>query len=153
MQNDNGLNVALILWSLWTGAHFGEPGAATMKRAMALGGEWERKVVAPLRNVRRALKAGVEGATSEALRQQIKAAELAAEFEAMRALEILTRAQAGPIAGMDAAARARRTLAAYVRASGRAETPGFSIGLLEELIGLTVPAPNQDAPQNAHDGS
>ncbi len=153
MQNEHGLNVSLILWCLWTGVHFGEPDAATMKRAIAIGGEWERKVVAPLRNVRRALKAGVEGATAETLRAQVKAAEIDAEFEAMGALEFLTRTRAGLIVGTDVAARVRRTLAAYVRVSGAAETPGFSIGLLEKLIGLTVPAANQDAIQNAHGGS
>jgi uncharacterized protein (TIGR02444 family) len=151
LQNKHGLNVTLILWCLWTGAHFDEPGAATLKRAAAIGDEWERKVVAPLRDVRRALKAGVGGATNEALRAQVKAAELAAEFEAMNLLDLLTRAQAGPIVGTNSAAHARRTLAAYVRASGAAETPGFSVGLLEELIGLTVSAPNQGAIPNARD--
>lgn len=142
-----------MLWCVWTGAHFAEPDVATMKRAMAIGGEWERKIVAPLRDVRRALKAGVNGAASETLRTQVKAAELSAEFEAMQALELISRAQAGRYAGTDAAGRARRTLAAYVRAAGGADSPGFSVGLLEELIGLTVPAPNQDAIANAHDGS
>ena len=152
MQDSHGLNVTLILWCLWTGAHFAEPDTATMKRALATGAAWERKAVAPLREVRRALKAGVEGTDAEALRAQVKAAELAAEFEAMKALELMTRAQIAFDASTNAQGRARRTLAAYVRASGGAETPGFSIGLLEDLIGLTVPAPNQDAIPSAHGG-
>ena len=152
MQDDHALDVTLILWCLWTGAYFAEPDTAMLNQALAIGGGWERKVIGPLRGVRRALKAGVAGESAEALRAQVKAAELAAEFEAMKALEKLTHDRAAPSMGTDNAGRARRALAAYVRAAGAAETPGFSIGLLEELIGLTVPAPNQDAIPNARGG-
>jgi uncharacterized protein (TIGR02444 family) len=151
LQDAHGLNIPIILWCLWTGAFFAEPDAATMKRAIAIGAAWERKVVAPLRSVRRALKDGVEGKTPVALREQVKSAELAAEAEALSQLEMLTRRQVGAAATADARSRARRTLAAYARAAGAAESPGFSIALLEIVIGLTVPAPDQDASQDQRD--
>lgn len=151
LQDAHGLNVPVILWCLWSGAHFAEPDAATIKRALAIGGAWEQKVVAPLRSVRRALKEGVGGVTSEALREQVKAAELFAENVALDELDRLARAEAGAPSDPDSAARARRTLAAYVRAAGAAETPGFSIGLLEEIITLTFRAQNQGVSQNHRD--
>lgn len=144
MQDTHGLSVPIVLWCIWTGAYFTEPGAAVLKRAIAIGKAWDDRVIAPLRAVRRALKGGVEGNPAEALRDQVKAAELAAEREALNDLDALSRRLAPPSSGADAPARARRTLAAYVRAAGAAETPGFSIGLLEEVIGFTVPALNQD---------
>lgn len=152
LQDAHGLNVPILLWCLWSGAHFAEPDAATIKKALAIGDAWEKKVVAPLRSARRALKEGVGGVTSEALLEQVKAAELSAERIALDQLESLSRGSAGaPSVADAAAARVRRTLAAYVRAAGAAETPGFSVGLLEEIIELTFRAQNQGVSQNHRD--
>lgn len=136
LQEAHGLNVNLVLWCVWTGAHFGEPDGATLKSAMAIANEWDAFVVAPLRAVRRKLKNGVAGIADEALRDQVKAAELGAE----RALQLRLESFAAALSGAagDRQARARRTLAAYARAARAAETPGFSISLLEEVIRLTV---------------
>ncbi len=101
---------------------------------MEIAGEWEGAVVAPLRGVRRRLNA----APVKALRDQVKAAELGAEQASQASLEALAYGALTPTASGGGEARARRTLAAYVRLAGAAATPGFSIALLEKLIGLTV---------------
>jgi uncharacterized protein (TIGR02444 family) len=136
LQDAHGLNVNLILWCVWAGAHFGEPDGATLKSAMAVANEWDAAVAAPLRAVRRKLKNGAAGIADEALRDQVKAAELGAE----RALQLKLESLAAGLPGAagDRLACARRTLAAYARAARAAETPGFSISLLEEVIRLTV---------------
>jgi hypothetical protein len=46
--------------------------------------------------------------------------------------------------GAGAAARARKTLASYVRMTGAAKTDGSSVSLLESLIELTFPASESD---------
>jgi len=140
-----------MLWCLWIGLHFAEPDTAMLTRAMAVGTRWRTEVIAPLRSARRALKAGIEGATDEALRAQVKEAELAAERAALMALDALTRHRAPPPPDSDGGARARRLLAAYGRRAGAAQTPGFSIALLEELVGLTVCCPIPGASRNPRD--
>lgn len=139
MQDAHGLNVNLLLWCAWTAAHFSEPDEATLRRAMMIAGEWDSSVVAPLRGVRRKLKARSDQAP---LRQRVKEAELAAEREVQAELESLAQRQLPAAPNDDAAPRARRTLAAYARAAGAAKTAGFSVTLLEKVAGLTVPRPD-----------
>lgn len=103
---------------------------------MTIAGEWETGVVSPLRGVRRKLKTR-DG--QDALRQLVKEAELAAEREVQTGLDALARRQMTPSPDPLAEPRARRTLAAYVRAAGAAKTAGFSVALLEKVAGLTVP--------------
>ncbi len=151
MQDQFGLSVPLVLWCVWTGAHFAEPDPATLKRAMMTGDRWEQLVIARLRMVRRTLKNGFDGAPAETVRADVNAAELAAERELLARLEALTRDVVTATADSDVTARARRTLAAYVRAAGAAGRPGFSIALLEEVVGLTVEKPIPGACQNPCD--
>lgn len=151
MQDRFGLSVPLVLWCLWTGAHFAEPDPATLKRAMLIGDRWEQSVIAPLRRVRRMLKDGFDGAPAESVRAGAKAAEIAAERELLARLEAMTRGLAKPEPDPDFGARARRTLAAYVRATGAAGKTGFSITLLEEVVGLTVAVPIPGASQTPCD--
>lgn len=138
LQDAHGLNVSLVLWCLWTGARRAEPDGATLKNVMAIAGEWDAAVLAPLRAVRRKLKAGVAGIASEPLREEVKAAELHAERALQGRLESLAPTVLHAPADSDREGRARRTLAAYARAARAAETPGFSISLLEEVIRLTI---------------
>ncbi len=135
MQDAHGLNVNLLLWCVWTAAHLSTPDEAALRRAMQISGEWEENIVAPLRQVRRKLKTC---GGPEALRLQVKEAELSAEREVQSALEAMARRQLSPASDEDAGSRARRTLAAYARAAGAAKTSGFSVSLLEKLAGLTV---------------
>lgn len=136
LQDAHGLNVVLLLWCVWIAARFGEPDEAAMRRAMMVADEWETGVVAPIRRVRRLLKSKP---AVDALRAQVKAVELAAEAELQSALEALAALHLRPAADGDAAARARRTLAAYARLAEAPKTPGFSVCLLEKVASLTVP--------------
>ncbi len=138
LQDAHGLNVNLILWCAWAGAHHAEPDGAALKTAMAITAEWDSAVVAPLRAVRRALKSGVAGIAAEHLRAEVKAAELAAERALLARLDAFSQGALLPSHDADRAGRARRTLAAYARAARAAQSPGFSISLLEEVIRLTV---------------
>ncbi len=65
-------------------------------------------------------------------------------------LEALAHKQLATLDTGDSRSRARRTLAAYARAAGAARSARFSISLLEEIIGLTLPAPGE--PPDAHRG-
>ncbi len=141
MQDAHGLNVTLVLWCVWASVRFAEPDPATLKSAVTIADEWERTVVSPLRGVRRRLKASPDcppiGAIEE-LRDQVKAAELGAERIMHDRLDALAVSALSPAAGGAPDRRARKTLAAYARQAGAARTAGFSIALLEKVIGLTV---------------
>jgi hypothetical protein len=103
---------------------------------MLIAGDWEGEIVEPLRRVRRKLEAH---GGAQRLRQQVKDAELAAEWEVQNALEDLARRHLRPASDPDALFRARRALAAYSRAAGVATTAGFSVALLEKVARLTFP--------------
>ncbi|WP_029013975.1 TIGR02444 family protein [Niveispirillum irakense] len=81
-QDAHGQDVNLILWAAWLGwrGHLLTP--AELDAAQAATAPWREEVVAPLRTLRRRLKTGplpAPSPTSDALRGQIKAAELEAE--------------------------------------------------------------------------
>ncbi|MCK2185655.1 TIGR02444 family protein [Halomonas getboli] len=83
LQDDAGVEVIELLWRLWLFRH--GLAAGPMPDAVA---RWQAEVTAPLRRLRRSLKA--EAAEREgvaALRQRLKAAELDAEREALVRLE------------------------------------------------------------------
>jgi uncharacterized protein (TIGR02444 family) len=92
LQDEHGLNVNLLLWCVWleqldvhlTEAHFQEAHHHT--------DEWDRRYVVPLRQLRRRMKTefGTRDETIEAIRNQIKGAELAAEKELQMRLQRLT---------------------------------------------------------------
>ena len=82
LQDRRGLDVAVLLHACWLGTRARglcvTETAGLVWRTMP----WRNEVVRPLRRVRRRLKAGLEGMPrelSEPVRQQVKAAELAAE--------------------------------------------------------------------------
>ncbi|ATJ81099.1 TIGR02444 family protein [Halomonas beimenensis] len=83
LQDDAGLEVIELLWRCWLFRHglAAGPLPEEVRR-------WQAEVTAPLRRLRRDLKAeAVERASVAALRERIKAAELAAEREALARLE------------------------------------------------------------------
>jgi uncharacterized protein (TIGR02444 family) len=93
LQDDHDQNVPFLLWAAWAALE-GRP--VDLPRAAALVRAWEAEVGAPLREVRRALKPArvdVADAARQALREQVKAAELAGEKVLMESLE----ATCGPV--------------------------------------------------------
>lgn len=127
LQDDHGQNVPLLLWGVWAGAT--DPDLAA--EAAHAARHWEQAVVGPLRIARRALKSpapAIAEAGRERLRQEVKAAELAAERLLLEGLEMLTPA---PTPGGDAV----RPLAALWAASAAWGTsPDAPLAALAELL-------------------
>ncbi|MDY7116226.1 TIGR02444 family protein [Halomonas sp. SSL-5] len=99
LQDDAGVDVCELLWRCWLlhhGAipeHGSETGLVEVRR-------WQREVTAPLRRLRRELKATAAERDGVArLRETLKRAELEAEREALARLEAL--AMTGPLRPLD----------------------------------------------------
>lgn len=94
LQDVHGQNTSLLLWAIW--AEAADP--AQLARAAALARAWEAEALKPLRAVRRALKVPlppVPDDAREALREDVKAAELRAERVLMETLETLGPERSG----------------------------------------------------------
>jgi uncharacterized protein (TIGR02444 family) len=82
LQETAGVDVNVLLYLLWLGAHGRRLGRAEVAAAAALTEAWRRELVGPLRQARRASKqspAGFDAGAVAGLRLQIKRAELEAE--------------------------------------------------------------------------
>ena len=116
LQDRCGADVNVLLFCCWTGSRGRALSAREMRAALATVRRWQREVVLPLREARRALKriiadlpvaapgvaSGTVGADSLArLRKRIAAEELAAEYVEQRFL-------ADFAAGLPAATRVAR---------------------------------------------
>jgi len=143
LQDEYGFNVNLLLWSCWSAEHFCEIPESCFRKAHELTAAWSASVTAPLRSVRRFLKAPPEpfaAGAALALREDIKTAELNAEAIEQDLLQNLAANALTPAANdEDATPRARRNLALYTALAGAAKRPGFSTLLLESLIGHIFP--------------
>jgi uncharacterized protein (TIGR02444 family) len=97
LQDDHGQSVALLLWRLW--ALDRAIDAGQLRAAVLICRAWEGSVLAPLRSVRRGLREPVPGVADPArlaLRESVKADELAAEHVLLEALEASTSAYTKP---------------------------------------------------------
>jgi len=118
LQDDYGLDVNLVLFSIWCGLR--GPGvlqADELSECVTRAGRWQTEVVACIRRVRRTLKADSLGATAElvqAFRPQVQALEIDAEHLEQLLLASIVPLQRGP----RGAAAARLNLAAYLQAAG-----------------------------------
>ena len=89
LQDQHGQNTSLLLWAVWS--ETADP--ARLAQAADIAHRWDALALSPIRAVRRALKPefpGVGSGSREALRDDIKAAELHAERVLMEALEAIT---------------------------------------------------------------
>ncbi|MBS0333783.1 MAG: TIGR02444 family protein [Proteobacteria bacterium] len=107
LQDDHGQNTPLLLWAVW--AETGD--VELLARAAGLARRWDMVAVSPIRGVRRALKPPFEGvgdAAREALRDDVKAAELRAERVLLETLEALGKGPGGvpALQALQAASRA-----------------------------------------------
>lgn len=99
LQDSHEQNVPVLLWSGWVAATGRKPDAETIEAACDTARAWDSVVVAPLRSVRRTLKApipDIDDGPREAVRNRIKALELEAEKHLLEALEALAPESAGP---------------------------------------------------------
>lgn len=101
LQDAHGQNVPWLLWAAWMA---GAGRGADLKAAAGLMRAWDAEIGAPLRSVRRALKAPrppVAETAKEALREAVKAVELHGERVLMESLEALSGPPGAPIAVLD----------------------------------------------------
>lgn len=112
LQDSAGQNVPLLLWAAWCAAGGRTPDEDALEAAGDTARAWQETAIAPLRAVRKALKArapDLDDADREAVRAQVKAVELEAERHLLSALEALAPAPTGasqpPINALVAAAR------------------------------------------------
>ena len=92
LQDHHEQNVPLLLWSAWIAETRRLPDEETIEAACDTARAWDGVVTAPLRAVRRTLKAPVpdiDDGPREAVRERIKAIELEAEKHLLEALEAL----------------------------------------------------------------
>lgn len=89
LQDSADQDVPLLLWAAWC-ARTGRPlDAETLEAAVDLTRAWRDQAIAPLRAVRQRLKLrhpDLDDAAREAVRSQVKAAELAAEKALLQGL-------------------------------------------------------------------
>lgn len=98
LQDHHEQNVPLLLWAAWIAATGRRPDEETIEAACDTARAWQTTAIAPLRAVRRTLKTPVPDLDAEArlaVRDQVKAAELAAERHLLNELEALSPAPAG----------------------------------------------------------
>lgn len=98
LQDHNEQNVPLLLWAAWVAVTGRRPDEETIEAACDAARAYDTVITAPLRAVRRTLKApipDIDDAHREALRQQVKALELDAERRLMLELEALAPAPSG----------------------------------------------------------
>ena len=112
LQESAGQNVPLLLWAAWCAAEGRTPDEDTLEAAGDTARAWQETAIAPLRAVRRALKArapDLDDTDREAVRAQVKAVELEAERRLLNALEALAPASSAaaqpPLNTMVATAR------------------------------------------------
>jgi uncharacterized protein (TIGR02444 family) len=93
LQDDHGQCTPYLLWAAWAAQSGRGLDEATLVKGADLARRWEPTLITPVRAVRRALKPAFDGVCDdlrEALREQVKAVELAAEKTLMLSLEAIT---------------------------------------------------------------
>jgi len=97
LQDDYGVDVNLLLWSLWLEQRGQVLTLELLTLAQTEVAEWKALAVMPLRQLRRQLKQryGTQESGREAVRTAIKMAELRAEEEQQRLLQLLSAAPLG----------------------------------------------------------
>lgn len=119
LQDRYGADVNLLLLCCWYGLEHGRLSATLLPRARQLAKEWHTQIIGPLRDCRRRMKTTRPGAALisgcedgyRALREQIKAAELAAEQQLERELQQLCEQDSDP----SHTGRTRETLGANLQ--------------------------------------
>lgn len=107
LQDEHGQNTSLLLWAVY--AEVRDP--ALLARGAAAARDWDAVALKPLREVRRGLKAPLppfSDGSRQALREEVKALELAAERLLLETLADLGERQGGAPAleALEAASKA-----------------------------------------------
>ena len=90
LQDDYGLDVNTVLFCYWFGANYGVIGEELWQRIDKISGEWQSRLIRPLREARRWLKShGLEPDQAiDDLRERIKQDELTAELTQQRLMQM-----------------------------------------------------------------
>ena len=88
LQDEAGCDVPLILTAIWLGRRGIALSRAEWDALESGLAPWRREVVEPLRRVRRGLKEALAEPGVATVREQVQAAELAAEYRALDWLEM-----------------------------------------------------------------
>ena len=140
LQDEHGLNVNLLLWCCWSAEFFDAISGPVMREAEKATRDWNARVTAPLRSVRRRLKNGDDGDKKQrkALRKMVKDAELEAEKVEQTRLEALAAAHLAPLASTaGAAGRAANNLRLYAEQTEAGDAAPLT-AQLSALIGKVV---------------
>ncbi|MBE8715898.1 TIGR02444 family protein [Cellvibrio polysaccharolyticus] len=90
-QDQYQAKVNLLLWLMWLGHRQLAVGESELQQAETIIEKWNEQVTQPLRELRRQLKqAAADDSAVGVVREQIKAAELAAERYELQQLELNT---------------------------------------------------------------
>ena len=130
LQDRDGQNVCLLLYAAWCGRTGRALDEDDVEAAVDTARVWSETAIEPLHRVRRDLKTrrpDMDDAAREAVREQVKAVELAAERRLLEALEALAPTPAG------AAASPLPALVAVSRAWGET-LPRPALTRLAELL-------------------
>lgn len=112
LQDRDEQNVPLLLFGAWCAATGRALDDETVEAACDVARVWGEKAIAPLRAVRRALKApliDMDGDAREAVRAQVKAVELEAERRLLADLAALTGPPGAPRAPLPELVRLSRS--------------------------------------------
>lgn len=115
LQDRRGIDVNVVLCCLWRVASGWALRARDVTAMAAAAAGWQRRVVRPLRRVRRALKAD-PGA--QRLRRAVQKVEIEAEKAEQRLLAALPVESAPPVSRATACRLARARLGAYLKIDG-----------------------------------
>lgn len=139
LQDRHGADVNLLLLCCWFGLEHGRMPASLLSQARQLADEWREQVISPLRDCRRRMKNTRPGAALttgcaagyQALREQIKAAELAAELQLESELQQLCERADRPCTANRNRESARENLMNYWRHVGGSPVQEMLDALLE----------------------
>lgn len=113
LQDGWDQNIPYLLWAAWAASEGKKLGAEALEEACDCARAWEESAISQLRALRRSLKKPIpdlEDMAREAVRAQVKAAELEAERRLLEQLETLApegaAAKLAPAAQLVEAARA-----------------------------------------------
>jgi len=130
LQDAQNQCVPLLLWAAWAAQTGRAPGEDAIDAACDTARVWVDTTIAPLRQVRRNIKARIpdmDDAARESVRAQVKAVELETERHLLAALEALSPAGSGPSTPV------LPTLIAVSRVWGTV-TPRVALTLLAERL-------------------
>lgn len=143
LQDNLDLNVNIVLWCGWCAENFGDIPELVVRKALDLSAHWSRDVTGALRSARRALKSPprqADATAAEALREEVRRAELAAEKIEQEMLARLAHDMLPPPSdASNPLARLRRNLVNYASIAGAQRREGFSVTILDDLARRLMP--------------